>query len=161
MSELERSDARHRRVLAEIAPVLEQLDGRALVVLEREHRADAREGIVAQFALDAVFRELARNLAEVGIRRDLERELQAALLLALVELDRELADLGGEEDAVFLALGDREAEELGVIVGLPREVGGLESRVSDAFGLDHNCPLYLPADGRPSRGPVRAERRLP
>ena len=80
-------------------------------------------------------------------------------LFALVQLDRELADLGGEEDAVLLALGDRKAEEVGVVVGLPLKVGGLEGRVSDAFGFHHDCPLYVPADGR---GPARAERpRLP
>src|SRR5262245_63222872 len=41
MSELERPDTGDLRVLGEIAPFLEQLDRRALVVLERQHLAHA------------------------------------------------------------------------------------------------------------------------
>ena len=34
-------------------------------------------------------------------------------------------------------------EKLGVIVGLPLKVGGLEGRVSDASCLDHGCPRSI------------------
>ena len=77
MPELERADAGDLLVLAEIAPVLEQLDRGAFVVLEREHLADAGNGIVAQLAAHAVLGQLPRQFAEIGIGRDLERQLDA------------------------------------------------------------------------------------
>src|ERR1700686_2185525 len=40
MPELERADAGDLLMLAEIAPILEQLDGRALVVGKRQHLPD-------------------------------------------------------------------------------------------------------------------------
>src|SRR5271166_793395 len=40
VSKLERDDAGELLVLAEIAPILEQFDGRSLVVLERQHLPD-------------------------------------------------------------------------------------------------------------------------
>src|SRR6516225_10568370 len=65
MPELQRADAGDLLVLAEIVPVLEQLNRRALVVLERQHLAYSRDGIVAQLAAHTVFGELARHLAEI------------------------------------------------------------------------------------------------
>ena len=50
--------------------------------------------------------------AEVGIGRHLERQHHAALGIALVELDGELPDLGGEEGAVLFALGQHQAQHL-------------------------------------------------
>jgi hypothetical protein len=50
VAELERADADRLQMLAEITPFLEQRDRRALVVLERQHLADAGNGVVAQLA---------------------------------------------------------------------------------------------------------------
>src|SRR4029077_8129066 len=54
VAEFERPDSVMLQMLAEIAPLLEQRDGGALVVLKRQHGADAGRGIAAQLALDAV-----------------------------------------------------------------------------------------------------------
>ncbi len=143
MAELERADAVMRQMLAEIAPFLEQRDGRALVVLKGQHLADAGDRVVAQFALDAVLFEFAGELVKVGIGRDFERQHGAAFGVGFVELDGEQADLGGEEGAVLFALGDDEAQNLGVIVDHPVEIGRVVGRVSDAVWLDHD--LALPA----------------
>src|SRR5207248_1559255 len=73
VAKLERPDAGDLLVLAEITPVLEEIDAGALVIFERQHLTHARDRIVAQLAAHPVFFELARELAEIGIRRDLER----------------------------------------------------------------------------------------
>ena len=44
------------------------------------------------------------DVVEFGVRRDLEREPGATRHLALLELDHEVAELGGEEGAAVLAL---------------------------------------------------------
>src|SRR6266849_376281 len=72
MPELERADAGDLLVLAEIAPIPEQLDDRSLVVGKRQHLPDARNGIVAQLAAHPILGELARQFAEIGIGRDFE-----------------------------------------------------------------------------------------
>ncbi len=68
--------------------------------------------------------------------------------VAFVDLDGELADLGGEEGAVFFALGEHEPHHLGVIVDEARQVGRLEGGVSDASWLDHGgsplCRFHNP-----------------
>ncbi len=137
VAELERPDAVVLQMLAEIAPFLEQRDRRALVILKREHRPDARNRIVAQLAFDAVLFQVAGKRAEIGLRRHFERQRGAAFDVALVDLDGELADLGGEEGAVFFLLGEHQPHHLGVIVDKARQVGCLEGGVSDASWLDH------------------------
>jgi hypothetical protein len=72
MPELERADTGDLRVLGQVAPVLEQIDGRPLVVLERQHLAHAGNGIVAQLAAHAVLGEFLRQRAEIGVGRDLK-----------------------------------------------------------------------------------------
>src|SRR5437764_9246186 len=59
--QLERADAGNLLVLAEIAPLLEQLDSRALVIVKRQHLADSGHGIVAQLAAHAILRKFARQ----------------------------------------------------------------------------------------------------
>ena len=87
VAELERADAAHLVVRAEILPLREQVDCGALVVLEGEHLAHAGNGIVAQLALDAVLRELLGELVEIRIGRDLERQPGAMRAIGLLELD--------------------------------------------------------------------------
>src|SRR6516165_11106746 len=77
MAELERADAGNLLVLAEIAPILEQLDHGSLVILERKHLTNAGHGIVAQLAAHAVLGKPSRHLTEVGIGPDLECEPHA------------------------------------------------------------------------------------
>src|SRR6516164_3173794 len=72
MAEFQWPDAVMLQMLAEVAPFLEQFDGRTLVVLKREHRANAGNGIVAQLAFEAVLFERAGEFAEIRMRRDLE-----------------------------------------------------------------------------------------
>ena len=137
VAELERSDAVVLQMLAEIAPLLEQCDRRALVVLEGENRPDARHRVVAQLAFDAVLFQLAGKRAEIGFRRHFERQHAAAFGVALVDLDGELTDLGGEERPVLVLFSENEPHHLGVIVDQPRQVRRLEGGVSDASWLDH------------------------
>src|SRR5262245_8218300 len=54
VSELERPDAGDLRMFGEIAPFLEQLDPGSFVVLERQHLAHTRHGVVAQLAAHAL-----------------------------------------------------------------------------------------------------------
>src|SRR5215470_6044484 len=115
VTELQGTGAEHLFVAAEIAPFLEQLDGGALVVFEGENLSQAGNGVVALLALDAVPGEYAGKFIEVGARRDLERQLGAATVVALFELDDQLADLGGEEGAFFFARGNSETVDLRVI----------------------------------------------
>src|SRR5436190_6446993 len=67
MPELERADAGNLLVLAEIAPLLEQLDRGALVIGKRQHLANSWNGIVAQLAAHAVLRKLARQFSEIAV----------------------------------------------------------------------------------------------
>ena len=139
--ELERSDAGDLLVLAEIAPFLEQLDRGALVVLERQHLADPRNGVVAQLAAHAVLGKLARQIAEIGPGRNLERQLDAVRAVGFVELDRQLPDLAGEEGAILLALGHDQAHELLVVGDGLFQVRRLEGGVSNSSRLDHGALL--------------------
>src|SRR5262249_25314780 len=145
--ELERPDAGDLRVLAEIAPVLEQLDGGALVVLERQHLAHAGNRIIAQLAAHAVLGELARQLAEVGIGRDLERQLDAVSPVGLVELDHELPDLGGEKRAILFALGHDQPHKLVVVRDRLFQVRRLEGGMADSSRLDHDWLPYRNSNG--------------
>src|SRR6516164_5125163 len=137
VSELERPDAGDMRVLGEVVPFLEQLDRRSLVVLERQHLAHAGNGIVAQLAAHAVLGQLPRQLAEVGIGRDFERQFDAVRSIRLVELDHQLPDLGGEKGALLLAFGHDQPHELPVIRDGLFQVRRLEGGVADASRLDH------------------------
>src|SRR5215510_10114598 len=137
MSQLERPDTGDLRVLGEIAPFLEQLDRRSLVVLERQHLAHAGDGIVAQLAAHAVLGQLPRQLAEVGIGRDFERQFDAVRSICLVELDHQLPDLGGEKGAVLVALGRDQPHEFPVIRDGLFQVRRLEGGVADASRFDH------------------------
>ena len=71
------------------------------------------------------------DLAEVGVRRDLERQLGAARSLALHELQHELPDPAGQQRAILLARGDHEPGHLGVVLDLRLEIGRFEGRVRD------------------------------
>src|SRR5262249_39110404 len=70
--ELQRTGAEHLLVPAEVAPVREQRDGRALAVLECENLAEAGNAVIAQLALDPVLGELAAELVEIRIGSHLE-----------------------------------------------------------------------------------------
>src|SRR5215468_8686905 len=137
VSELERPDTGDLRVLGEIAPFLEQLDRRSLVVLEGQHLAHAGNGIVAQLAAHAVLGQLPRKLAEIGIGRDFERQFDAVRSIRLVELDHQLPDLGGEKGAVLLAFGRDQSHEFPVIRDGLFQVRCLERGVADASRFDH------------------------
>src|SRR6516165_8400497 len=143
MPELQRTDAGDLLVLAEIAPVLEQLDGGALVVLERQHLAYARDGIVAQLAAHPVPGKRARHLAEIGIGRDLERQLDAVRAVRLVQRNHELADLAGEECPVLFTLGHDQAHEPVVVCNRLVQIRRLESGMSDASWPDHGFLLLV------------------
>src|SRR5215467_3200275 len=138
MSELERPDTGDLRVLGEVAPFLEQLDRRSLVVLEGQHLAHAGNGIVAQLAAHAVLGQLPRQLAEIGIGRDFERQFDAVCSIRLVELDHQLPDLGGEKGALLLAFGHDQPHELPVIRDGLFQVRRLEGGVADAPRFDHD-----------------------
>ena len=71
-------------------------------------------------------------LLEVRFRRDLKCELGATRLVALLELDRELADPGRQQCAVLLARGDHQPGDLREMLDLLFEIGGLEGGVADA-----------------------------
>ena len=141
VAELERADADHLVMLAEIAPLREQLDGRALRVLELQHLADARDRVVAQFVGNALVVQLPAHRGEVGIRRHFERQAGALRVRALVEPDDELTDLGREKGAARLALGEHQSVHLRVVVDGPIEIGGLERGVADSSCLDHGAFL--------------------
>src|SRR4029077_2469242 len=160
VAELERADAVVLQVLAEIAPFLEQRDGGALVVLEGQHRADARRRIVAQLALDALLLQLLRHRAEIGVEIELERQRGAALDGALAQLDGEQADLRGEEGAVLLALGENEAHDVGVVVDQFLEVGRFEGGVADASGFDHGAVPWGAGRGINHRGGTNSRASL-
>ena len=100
VSELERGDAGDRLMIAERARFVEQLDGGALGVLERQRLRRAGAGVALQLGADAVARELLLQVGKVGAGRDLEREFAATPLGSVPQLDRELADPAGEKSPV-------------------------------------------------------------
>ena len=108
-------------------------------ILEGHGLRNARRGVVAGFAAHALGFETLADVAELGVRIDLEGELGAARLIALVELHHEVADLGRQMHAAVLARRDGEPDDLGEIVDLPFEVGRLEGGVAESLGLDHCC----------------------
>ena len=65
--------------------------------------------IVARLAAHALGFETLADVAELGVRIDLERQLGAARLIALLELHHEIADLGRQMRPAVLPRGDRKA----------------------------------------------------
>ncbi len=139
MAELERADAGDRLVLGDRGLLGEHVDLGALRVLERHGLGDARSGVVAGFAAHALGFEALADVAELNVRIDLEGELGAACLIALVELHHEIADLGRQMRPAVLPRRDGEADDLSEIVDLPLEIGRLEGGVAESFNLDHCC----------------------
>src|SRR5262245_56443519 len=83
------------------------------------------------------------HLRELGIGRDLERQLAAARFCALLQFNCELAALGGEEGPICLAAGERQADHLGVVIDRLIKIRGFESRMTNPSYLDHGLLPYL------------------
>src|SRR5262245_39913574 len=126
-----------------MAPFGEQLDGGALDVLEGEELRHARDVVAADFALDALGGEPAGDLAKVRARRQLERQLGAARVLAPPELQYQRADLARQQRAVLLARRHHQARDLGEVLDLLIEVRRLEGRVRYAPNVDHGLSRKL------------------
>ncbi len=139
MAELERADAGHGGLLAGDRGLLGvDLDGGALRVLERHDLGDAGAGVVARLAAHALGLDALADVVELGTGRNLEREPRAARHLALLELDREIADLGREIGTAVLPLGQHQPDDLREIVDLPVDIRRLEGRVADPLDVDHS-----------------------
>ena len=139
MAELERADAGDRLVLGDRGLFGEHVDLGPLRVLERHRLRNARRGVVAGFATHSFGFETLADVAELGVRIDLEGELGAARLIALIELHHEIADLGRQMGPAVLPRRDRKPHDLGEIIDLPLEIGRLEGGVAEPFSLDHCC----------------------
>ena len=139
MAELERADAGDRLVLCDRRLLGEHVDPGAFRIVERHRLGNARGRIVARLAAHALGFETLADVAELGVRIDLERQLGAARLIALLELHHEVADLGRQMRPAVLPRGNRKAHDLREIVDLPLEVGGLECGVAESFDLNHCC----------------------
>src|SRR5262249_45504561 len=126
-------------MLAEIAPLLEQLDGRSLRVLERQHLADAGNGIATLFALDAMLAKLAAQIRKILARRNFEGDFRAGRLWTGFQLHTEQAGLGNEIRLALFTLAEDEPIHLRVIVNGAIEVGRFERGVTNSSGLDHGC----------------------
>src|SRR5262249_2060687 len=143
MAELERGNAADRLVGREIAPLGQKLDRGALDVIEGEELRHTRDIVAANLALDASRGEEARDLGEAGARRELERQLGAARVLALPELKHERANFARQQRAVLLARRQHEPGDLGEVLDLLIEVRRLEGRVRYAPNLDHGSAVSL------------------
>ena len=150
MAELERADAGDRLVLCDRRLLGEHIDLGALRVVERHGLRNAGRGVVARLAPHALGFEALADVAELGVRIDLERQLGAARLIALLELHHEVADLGRQMRPAVLPRRDRKPHDLREIVDLPLEVGRLECGVAESFDLNHGC-LRLRRDRRRRR----------
>ena len=102
MAELERADAGDRLVPGDRRLLGEHLDLGALRILEHDRLGNAGRGVVALVALDALGFETLADVGELGVRIDLERQLGAARLIALLHLHHEVADLGGQVHVAVL-----------------------------------------------------------
>ena len=100
---------------------------------------------------------------EVGIRRDLERQPRQCRLVAALERDRLEPGPGRQERAVLVALGDDQAEHVGVIRHLPIEIGRREGGVSDAQTSIMAAPIMsgAPAPGSSARRAAAASSSAP
>jgi hypothetical protein len=109
----------------------------ALGILEGKHLRNARGRIVARVTADAFRLDAAADVVEVGLRRDLECQAFAARVLAVVELNHEVAELGREVSAAVFPLRQDQAGDVREIGDLALEIGCLEGDVAEALGLDH------------------------
>ena len=102
MAELERPDAGHGGLLAGDRRLLGvDLDGGALG--SSNATTLGMPGLVSLRASQRTpSASMPRDVVEFGAGRDLEREPGAARHIALLELDHEIADLGGEVGAAVL-----------------------------------------------------------
>ena len=142
MAELERADAGDRLVLCDQGLFGEHVDPGAFRVVERDRLGDSRGRIVPRLTAHALGFETPADVAELRVRIYLERQPGAARLIALLELNHEVADLGRQMGPAVLPHGNRKAYDLREIVDLPLEVGGLKCGVAESFDLNH-CSLRL------------------
>ena len=155
VAELERRDRRLLAVVLGEHVVGIKLDHRALDVGEDQRPRRARRNAVPLLALDAVLRQLpARRRAKSASGATWNDSRVSVGLVALLERDRLEPGAGRQERAVLVALGDDQAEHVGVIRHLPLEIGRGEGRVSDAQNVDHVGPPIIsgaPAPGSSAR----------
>ena len=120
---------------------LEHFHHRTLGILERHHVGDRRLGVAAPFGPDALRRDLALEVAEIGIRRDLETEPHALRLRAAAEHHRMMVDGRGQIDRVRVLGDEVQSQNLGVVFGLLVEIGRLIHGVRDLTDADHVSSL--------------------
>jgi hypothetical protein len=115
----------------------------ALGIGEHQHVRDRRLRILLAFGLDAVGRDLLFEVAEIGVSGNLERHARALRLRAFAQHDRMMVHRGSEIDRIVVLGRDREPENIGIIFGLPIEIGRLVAGVGDFADADHaNSPSF-------------------
>jgi hypothetical protein len=81
--------------------------------------------------------DLLLESIEIGRGRNLKADTRALCLRALAQHDGMVIDRRGEIDGVFFLRRKRQADDLGVILGLLREIGRLVGGVRDLADADH------------------------
>src|SRR5215471_13868602 len=74
---------------------------------------------------------------EIGRRRNLKADARALRLRAFAQHDRVVIDRRGEIDGVFLLRRKRQADDLGIVFGLLREIGRLVGGMRDLADANH------------------------
>ena len=144
VAELKRNDAFGLEFLRRESVALEHFDHRAFGIGEHQHVGDRRFGIFAALGLDAVARHLLFEIAEIGVGRDLKSDAHALRLRAVAQHHRVMVDGRGEKDGVLLLGGERQSQNLGVILALPVEIGRLVAGMGDLADADHtNSPAVM------------------
>ena len=147
VAELERDDALLAEPLARGGALREYLELRALRVLELDQIGNRRLAVAAAIGFQPVQLELTVELAEIGERRDLERQMRAARRLAVTDHDRVVVERGGEERGLCGPVDQGKPKHVGVVGDLAADVGRLEAGVADALDADHHVfPLSAARD---------------
>ena len=137
VTELVRHDAPGGVSLAGKCLALEHLQDRALRIGEGEHVGNGGIGIFLALGLDAVPVHLALERVEVVVGAELKADAHALRLRAPAQHHAVMIDGGGKIGDVLVLLGQRQAENVGVVFDLLVEIGDVVAGVGDLLDADH------------------------
>src|SRR5262245_20741756 len=93
--------------------------------------------MIAALAVHPVLLELARRRIEIRPGRDFKRDLPASHRTAMAQLDCKVAELAGEIAPILFLRRDHETDHIGVVIGKPIQIRGLEYGMSYPTRFDH------------------------
>jgi hypothetical protein len=121
-------------------PFRKQVDAVSIRIAERQRLRDAGQAVASDLRPDTETGQGALQFAEVGIRRDFERDRAEMIVCGLLDNGGELVGVAAEVNALAVAADDAEPDHGLIIFQQMFQILGCQRRVSDPFDPDHRHP---------------------